>query len=84
MGLLTGTTMIITFLHFLVVSDVERAVHLVPGVAYYVTVEACNGVFLCTRSTSASVVTDNSPPLPGLVHSSPAQGGGGSMYHSSR
>ncbi|XP_036362221.1 uncharacterized protein LOC115216576 [Octopus sinensis] len=38
-----------------------------PGIKYYVTVEACNKAFLCSRSASNGVIMDNSPPLTGTV-----------------
>ncbi|XP_069134359.1 uncharacterized protein [Argopecten irradians] len=40
----------------------------IPGMTYYCTVQACNGAGLCTSVSSNGFITDNSPPLPGIVH----------------
>ncbi len=58
-----------------------RTKDLVPGRPYYVTVEACNGVFQCTTITSASLIADNSPPMLGIVKIGYNEEH--SMYHSS-
>ena len=40
---------------------------LVPGQPYFVYVEACNGVLLCSTAVSYQLVADDSPPIPGIV-----------------
>lgn len=42
-------------------------VDLTPGEKYYVTVEACNAVSLCTAVSSDGVLPDNSQPIPGII-----------------
>ena len=43
-------------------------VALEPGRSYYCTVIACNRAELCTTVTSDGIITDNSPPVVGIIH----------------
>jgi len=45
----------------------EAPLAMVPGVAYYTTVRACNTAALCETATSNGVTADITPPVPGLV-----------------
>ena len=42
-------------------------IRLKPGIKYFATVEACNGVLLCSKAVSHPLLADDSPPIPGLV-----------------
>ncbi|XP_069118470.1 uncharacterized protein [Argopecten irradians] len=48
-------------------TNMTWSVHLEQGVAYYVTVQACNTGEMCTDVTSNGVLVDHSPPIPGQV-----------------
>ena len=48
-------------------ADICVMMDLTPGEKYYVTIEACNVVFLCTEVSSDGIVPDNSPPIPGII-----------------
>ncbi|XP_033746935.1 uncharacterized protein LOC117332160 [Pecten maximus] len=49
-------------------TEVQWTFNFVPGSIYYCTVQACNGAGLCSSVSSNGFTTDNSPPLPGIVH----------------
>lgn len=49
------------------VLEFSRPVLLRQGIGYYVTVEACNSVLLCTHSSSKKLIVDNTDPVPGKV-----------------
>ena len=48
-------------------TEFTTPVDLVPGQPYYATVEACNGVLLCSTAASNKLIADDSAPLPGVV-----------------
>ena len=49
------------------VPDITKDYDLTPGTPYYVNIEACNTVLLCTIVTSSALIADNTPPMPGVV-----------------
>ncbi|XP_060084327.1 uncharacterized protein LOC132563603 [Ylistrum balloti] len=49
-------------------TEIRWTHNFIPGATYYCMVQACNGAGLCTSVSSNGFKTDNSPPLPGVVH----------------
>jgi hypothetical protein len=41
---------------------------LVSGHMYYITVVACNFADMCVQKTSDGIITDDTPPIPGVVY----------------
>ena len=54
------------FIHNLF-AEYELKMDLTPGTPYFVMVEACNALQLCSTVVSKSLIGDASPPMAGLV-----------------